>query len=325
MIWRRAEGLAWEPSLSPRPCDRLGGVVAIAMLLVWAAQGALEARRLDEPAVPAAGANASGPLPVSVPSGPELMVGAYGGRHFTYASDVRFSRPDAVPSRDFTVEDVAWEGQSFKHPLYYGVRVTRWAEAGEGGGRFGGMLDFIHSKAIASMAQEVRLKGQLDGKPVPDKARIADLFSKLEFSHGHNMLLLSGLMRLQSLAPRVSPYVGLGAGISLPHTELHIKQQDPRRTYEYQYAGPAAQVLAGIELRLPHLSVFLEYKFTVARYSAPLSGREGTLLPLDLWAQLQRWLSGGRPPGGYADTLLAGHQLVGGFGVRIGGAAAGRR
>lgn len=314
----RVHGLRPLPPLTPAVLDKMTGAVAIAMLIAWAAAGTMEAQRADEPAASAA---ASGPVsaaPATAAANPELLIGAYGGKHFTYASDVHFRRSGPGPVRDFTVEDVAWEGQSFKHPLYYGVRVARWGQGGEGAGRFGGMLDFVHSKAIATMAQEVRLKGQLDGRPLPEKARIAELFDKLEFSHGHNMLLLSGLMRLESFAPRVSPYVGLGVGVSLPHTEIHIRQRDPKRTYEYQYAGPAAQALAGIELRLPRVSVFLEYKFTFASYSAPLSGREGTLLPLDLWAQLQRWWSGGPPPGGYADTLLASHQLVGGLGVRIG-------
>lgn len=300
--------------------NRATAAAAIGLLLVWAAAGHFESRRLDAAAAAATAAKAAG-RSHAASEAPEMLIGAYGGKHFNYDSDVRFRRFGTGPLRDFTVRDVEWEGQSFKHPLYYGVRVARWAHGGEGPGRFGGMVDFIHSKAIAQMAQELRMEGRLDGKPVPEKARIGDLFSKLEFSHGHNMLLFTGLMRLSSLMPGVSPYVGLGAGLSFPHTEIHLNKNDPTRTYEYQFTGPAVQGLAGIEFRLARVSVFLEYKFTFANYSAPLTGREGTYFPQDIYLQVSRWLSGQSPPGGYADTRLSSHQLVGGVGVRLGGQA----
>ncbi len=298
--------------------DRWAGAVAVALLIGWAALGMMESRRLDE-AKAASPAKSDASRSLLPDEAPEMLIGAFGGKHYSYPSDVRFRRFGPGPLRDFTVKDVAWEGQSFKHPLYYGVRVARWGHGGEGPGRFGGMVDFIHSKAIAQMGQELRLEGRLDGKPVPDKARIGDLFSKLEFSHGHNMLLFTGLMRLASLAPRVSPYVGLGAGVSFPHTEIHITKSDPTRTYEYQFTGPAVQGLAGVEFRLPRVSLFLEYKFTFATYSAPLTGREGTYFPQDIYLQIRRWLSGESPAGGYADTRLSSHQLIGGLGVRVGG------
>lgn len=314
-------GLA-APQLPLARFDQVTGVLAIALLVGWAAHGVMESRRADDAAQTKAASARPGHRMAT--EAPEMLIGAYGGKHFNYGSDVRFRRSGPGPVRDFTVKDVAWEGQSFKHPLYYGVRVARWAHGGEGPGRFGGMVDFTHSKAISSMAQEVRLEGRLDGKPLPDKARISDLFTKLEFSHGHNMLILTGLMRLASLAPRVSPYVGLGAGVSFPHTEIHLNKSDPARTYEYQYAGPAVQGLAGIEFRLERVSLFLEYKFTFASYSAPLTGREGTYFPHDMWTQFRRWISGTPPPGGYADTRLSSHQLVGGLGVRLSAAPATR-
>lgn len=322
----RTAGL-WTAGRAPSRCeraavlDRMTAVVAAGLLIVWAGIGIAESRRLDGAASTTSSSSVA-PRAHGAGDAPEMLIGAYGGKHFNYDSDVRFQRFGKGPLRDFTVKDVAWEGQSFKHPLYYGARVARWAHGGEGAGRFGGMVDFIHSKAIAQMAQEMRMEGRLDGKPVPEKARIGDLFSKLEFSHGHNMLLFTGLMRLASLAPRVSPYVGLGAGLSFPHTEIHLNKNDPTRTYEYQFTGPAVQGLAGIEFRLARVSVFLEYKFTFANYSAPLTGREGTYFPHDIYLQVRRWLSGEPPPGGYADTRLSSHQLVGGVGVRLGGPVA---
>ena len=74
----------------------------------------------------------------------------------------------------------------------------------------------------------------------------------------------------------------------MQHSEIHLRT-DPARTYEYQYTGPTAQALIGIELRLKTGSIFLEYKFTVADYWGPITHRDGTLLPFDLWQQFSRW------------------------------------
>lgn len=305
----------WErrPDARHPQLDRWAAGAAIAALAVWMAAASAESRRIDEaPATGEAAGRAAGEKASAGVAGPEVMIGAYGGAPYTYPSDVRFHRA-AAPPRDMTVEGVEWEGRPFKSPIYYGARVVRWGESGT----LGGMVDFVHSKAISRMAQEVRLSGTLDGRPVPERARIADIFEKLEFSHGHNMLMLTGLARLGRLTPSLAPYVGVGAGISLPHSEIHIKTNDPHRSYEYQMTGPVAQALAGLEIRLPRVSVFIEYKFSFASYSAPLTHREGTILPVDLFLQAQRWWSGAEPPGGFADTRLVSHQLIGGIGVRL--------
>jgi hypothetical protein len=98
--------------------------------------------------------------------------------------------------------------------------------------------------------------------------------------------------------------------------EVDIKGEP--RTYEYQYAGPVGQALAGIELRLPRVSLFLEYKFTLAPYDVPLSGKTSSdFLPQDLWRQLQAWLAGGEPPGGRLATTFVSHQVIGGIALRI--------
>ncbi len=88
------------------------------------------------------------------------------------------------------------------------------------------------------------------------------------------MLTLNGLFRLPSIGLRLHPYVGIGAGVALPHSEVQMVK-DPGRTYEYQYAGPVGQALIGIEFRVPRMSYFFEYKFTLARLpdAADASGR----------------------------------------------------
>jgi hypothetical protein len=135
------------------------------------------------------------------------------------------------------------------------------------------------------------------------------------------MLTLNGLWRLPSLNARLSPYVGIGAGVSLPHSEVQMKSERGR-TYEYQYTGPALQALIGLEFRVPRMSYFLEYKFTFAQYEAPLTHRDGSILFVDLWRQWSRWWAGDAPPGGFISTLLASHQVLGGLGVRVGTAPA---
>jgi lipid A oxidase len=59
------------------------------------------------------------------------------------------------------------------------------------------------------------------------------------------------------------------------------------RTSEYQLAGPAVQVLGGIEWRVsPHISLFLEYKLSCSAIRGAVKG------------------------GGSVETRLCTHQLV---------------
>jgi hypothetical protein len=253
---------------------------------------------------------AASPSAVSTATNPdrERNFGAYLGAPYHYPSDFHVT---ADGRRDLTVKNVEWYTHPFEHPLYYGVRYQSWLS----GGRFGTMVDFTHSKAYAPMDQDAKMEGTLDGKPAPDHARIGDVFKRLEFTHGHNMLTFNGLMRFMSFGI-LSPYAGLGAGVSLPHAEMHLAA-DQARTYEYQYAGPIGQALVGLELRLPSGSLFVEYKFTLADYSAPITHRDGSLLGSDLWNQFARWWSGEPPPGGFGSTRLTSHQVIGGFLARF--------
>ncbi len=237
------------------------------------------------------------------------FIGAYGGVPYTYPSDVSVLRPNGT---DFTLHKVPWRGEPFKSPVYYGVRIAGWSERLP----FGAMIDFTHSKAISERDAVVRQKGTLNNKPMAPKARIDETFRKLEFSHGHNMLTLNGLYRLPARIGSISPYFGAGAGISIPHTEIRLRE-DLTRTYEYQYTGPALQALFGLEIQLPKMSVFLEYKFTFADYRAPLTYRNGSWVVQDLWAQFNNWRTGKSSVQGALSTRLTSHQLIGGLGVRL--------
>lgn len=261
----------------------------------------------DRDAAPA-GASAA-PASTAHNPGRESDFGAYLGAPYHYPSDFHLKKTGVT---DLTIKDIPWYTNPFENPLYYGVRFQRWFE----GGRLGTMLDFTHSKVYAPMKEGERtFEGTLDGKPAPASAKIGDYFNKLEWTHGHNMLTLNGLLRLPSLGV-ISPYAGVGAGMSFPHSEIHLKT-DEKRTYEYQYTGPCAQALFGLEFRLRTGSIFIEYKFTAADYWGPLTGRDGTWFPIDMWRQFSRWWSGEEPPNGWAGSKLVSHQVIGGFLVRF--------
>lgn len=285
---------------------------AAALIAVLAMPGAMEQAAEREAAHSATSKAAS--ADATAPRGSEWMFAGYSGIPYTYPSDVSVKQTGV---HDFTARGVEWEGRPFVNPIYYGARIVRWNESA----RTGAMLDFLHSKTIGRLSEEVEVNGTFDGAPAPERAVLRDIFRRVEASHGHNMLTLNGLLRLPSLGFRIYPYVGAGAGISLPHAEVHVVGR-PARTYEYQVAGPVAQAQIGIELRAARVSYLFEYKFTLAPYIMPLTERDGSLLIFDLWNQLTERLSGEEPPGGYARTNLVSHQGIAGIGIRTPSAVA---
>jgi lipid A oxidase len=306
--------IGWGRAADRRPrgskaVDALIAGAASIALIASAGASIMEQASLDNGAAGTSG-SASGSGATTLPVN-ETVVGAYTGVPYTYPSQVRIGKDGGTTN--FTIDPVHWFTDPFHNPIYYGARVQRWFA----GGGTGVMVDFIHSKAMARRDDEADFSGQIEGKPVPAHGPLTDVVKKLEFSHGHNMLLFNGLLRLPSIGTRLSPYVGAGGGVLLPHAEATIIGSTRPRTYEYNYAGPAAQAIAGLEFRLPRLSFFVEYKFTYADYEAPLSEQEGSWLFLDLWRQFNRWLNGEEPPGGHVATQVVSHQVVGGLAVRF--------
>lgn len=307
--------LGWSGELarpgSPRLWNVLTTLAAAMLITASTAASVMEQARVDDE--PAEAQRSGSGDQSSTALGRETIIGAFTGQPYTYPSDARFENPNAKGATDFTIKDVHWYTDPFKSPIYYGWRAAHWFSSGKAGAG----VDFIHSKAFAPLGDEADFSGTLDGQPLSPRAHIKDVLSKFEFSHGHNMLLLNGFLRLPGIGARVSPYVGAGAGVLLPHTEVELANGSRPRTYEYNYAGPAGQALAGVEIRLARLSVFVEYKFTYGHYGAPLSEVDGSWLPLDLWRQAKRWLAGEPPPGGHISTEIASHQVVGGVAVRL--------
>lgn len=239
---------------------------------------------------------------------PVWAFGAYSGSAYTYPATVKIARE----SEELTASGFDWLGKPFVAPIYYGARIQRWGMLG----RTGGMLDFIHAKAIAQPDSTATFTGTHNGTPLPASAPVRDVFNKLEFSHGHNILTLNGLLRAGSLFGFVRPYGGLGGGITLPHVEVGFKG-DNWRTYEYKFAGFAGQALAGLEFDLGRTSLFVEYKFTYAPYDISLTEEpELDLLVTGLWRQFMAWWNGETPRGGRLTVNLASHHGVAGFLVK---------
>ncbi|MBS0244153.1 MAG: lipid A oxidase, partial [Proteobacteria bacterium] len=267
----------------------------------------------DDLAAPSSDANAS-------PYAQRETVGSiYAGAPFYHRSDVRLTQPGGT---DVTLKRMGWDGDSLYFPIDGGARVIRWS------GSLGLMVDFLHNKAIARLGkgshgrkisngviEDVETSGTLKGQTAPSPLHLTDLFDRLEFTHGHNTLMLTGLARLPPVVPSIRPYVGAGFGAAVPHVEVWFTgSANDKRTSEYQVAGPAFQLLAGLELRSGRGSYYLEYKFIWASIDAALTGSRSTSLkdlqspwlprwliepfaglmemPGDMWRQVSRWLRG---------------------------------
>lgn len=279
--------------------------------VIWVAVFPAVAPEPDDQATSvAAAAGGTGSKLTNALLDPARAAGIYSGVAHTHPATVTIKKGGS----EVTVKDFDWIGKPFVNPIYYGARVWRWNTAGP----FGHMVDFTHAKAIAKPDSVATFTGSHNGKPLPSKAPVKDVFRKLEFSHGHNMLTYNGLVRLGTWLGWIKPYVGVGAGISLPHSEVGFAG-DNARTYEYHFAGFNGQGLVGLELDFGRTSLFLEYKFTYAPYDIPLTHEpQGAILPIDLWRQFGFWWRDEEPPGGRLTVNLASHHSIAGVMVKTG-------
>lgn len=172
----------------------------------------------------------------------EIELSFYGGVQGALSSDVAISGDDAIADSNF---DVDWEGRSFDTPPYYGVRITHWQNES-----FGYGLDFAHNKVY------------------PPDADLPEGFSRLEFTDGLNTLTVNAYYRWQDAFGTVTPYVGGGVGLSIPHVEVITENS---RTFGYQVAGAAATWIVGASMPIAdRWSVFGEYKGTYSVNEADL-------------------------------------------------------
>lgn len=175
-----------------------------------------------------AAALAAGGLLWSDRAAAEIEISVYGGTQSAPHSSI----DDSVLGS----QRVRWLGKSFEAPPYYGLRVTWWRDE-----RFGFGLEFNHAKVYADNPQSYG-------------------YDVLELTDGIN-ILTANVWRRWDLKGRITPYVGAGIGISVPHVE--VQRVGESRTFEYQLTGPAVQLVVGAAWEVnDRWSVFGEYKGT---------------------------------------------------------------
>ncbi|TRL39133.1 outer membrane protein [Rhizobium straminoryzae] len=135
-----------------------------------------------------------------------------------------------------------WEGKSFASPPYWGIRGTYWFDGGALS-NLGISLDYTHDKVYAD-----------------DETMAKAGWSHFEFTDGLNILTLNALYRFPLQDLPITPYVGAGVGINVPHVEV---TRPSGKTFDYQFGGATIQAQAGVSYRFTdNWSAFLEYKGT---------------------------------------------------------------
>jgi lipid A oxidase len=148
----------------------------------------------------------------------ESEFGVYGGSQSSPHSTVTNSSSTATTAQSSLY--TGWQADPFSFPIYLGLRYSRWVDAD-----WGYALNYAHSKAKST-----------------DQASVN--YNRLEFTDGVNPITAMVMRRFSYRA--VKPYVGAGLGISVPHVEVQwTNGTASKKTYEYQYGGPVATVLAG--------------------------------------------------------------------------------
>jgi lipid A oxidase len=179
----------------------------------------------------------------------EVAISVYSGYQGALSSRVSGNDPAGVGAFNF---DQRWEGRSFsQNPIYWGARGTLWLD-GFDLPNWGIELDYTHAKVYAD--------------PLPAG------WKTLEFTDGLNIFTANAMYRFQDPDRAWTPYVGVGAGISMPHVEVQTTATSPK-TFRYEVAGPAIQAQAGIDYALTDwASIFVEYKFNYTWNDTDLDG-----------------------------------------------------
>lgn len=343
-----ALGPIWPERAEARPRqgwlggEALASGLAMVLLVMTVVSPWMESQALPDDRATTGHTGVEGPVATT---GRETLVAGYVGAPFYYRSKLELKKPGGT---DLKLDGLGWDGDALYFPIDGGVRALRWH------GSVGWMVDFMHNKAVPRLGRGshgrkldrggierlfkqvglgfllphpeidvVGAQGTYKGQPVPARMKLSDVFERIEFTHGHNVLLMTGMARLGALTPKIRPYAGIGAGVAVPHVEVwHPGEPKENQTNEYQYAGPAAQLVAGLEIRAGRWSYFVEYKFTYAWIRGALTGDKSWLnsnMPGDLWRQFRRWWSGEPAKLGTFATNLGAHQVVFGAGYWLGG------
>ncbi|MDE0984255.1 MAG: outer membrane beta-barrel protein [Yoonia sp.] len=172
----------------------------------------------------------------------EVELSFYGGAQNSPHSVVSVAGDTVIPDDEFRM---GWVGKSFSAPPYYGIRATVWKTPS-----FGYGLDFAHNKIY------------------PQEGDLPAGYETLEFTDGLNTLTINVYRRWENALGSISPYVGGGLGVAIPHVEVTYGGSE---TFGYQVTGPAATWIAGASLPInDRWSVFGEYKGTFSMNTAEL-------------------------------------------------------
>ncbi len=175
----------------------------------------------------------------------------YGGINHPTHSSVNFKGASASYGiADGSYSTDGWKGDSFKSPIYYGLRLN-YRPALDNNWSFA--IDFNHSKV----------------KPEKLPAGIR----RLEFTDGLNTLTINAIYNLEDsfVFDNLFPYFGIGIGISYPHVEVTGTSSSSGITYDYQETGLAYQVMSGLVFPLyDSWEIFAEYRLTFTPIDATL-------------------------------------------------------
>ena len=157
----------------------------------------------------------------------DWLFGGYMGASGTLSNTLTITPTTGAP---FSLDEVAYKGQAFRSPWYYGVRVGYVACAPDVSSIPLPEVEWTHAKAIA----------QID-------PRSSEL-NAFQQSHGLNFLFGNLAYRLSTACNRrFNVVIRGGLGISTPHVESTFRNLHQE---QYQRGGFAWQLGAGIEYRL---------------------------------------------------------------------------
>ncbi len=177
----------------------------------------------------------------------DFEISAYGGLQGAADSTIDLS---ASPSFD-----ASWDGKSLSAaPPYYGARLTYWLND-FGRPDLGVTLDYTHAKVYADDETFARTPG----------------WTRFEFTDGLNLVTANLLYRFQN-SSAWTPYVGVGAGINVPHVEV---TRPSGTTFGYEFGGATLQAQAGVSYAIDERwSAFAEYKGNYSFVNVPIDSGE---------------------------------------------------
>jgi hypothetical protein len=208
-------------------------------------------------------------------SAAQWTAGAYIGAAHTQNSFLTIQQPALGTNIRFG--DIAYQGESFQPPLYYGLRTGYWFHH-----HWGLEAEFTHLKIFAIVDRQAAVTGTLNGTPINSSVPINSIVQRFSISHGVNLLLANVVFhhavgRLPEPAhPRAYVALRFGAGATIPHAESTIQNVTDEH---YQIGSPAIQIAGSIEVRIWNRVYWMgEYKFTRVREQVDVSSGTATTL-----------------------------------------------